>query len=132
VGQLTADGAITGQPPTASDGFQSATFTARLKLSQTPKSYGGATGTLAMSLASPSAFVTLPISPMVQQGDTLYLRSSDNVDVRITTDDGAGGSVVATFPCIGLLVMEFQATKFLKLLEVQGTTTLEYAVTGPV
>lgn len=132
MGTITADGAISGAPPTASAGFSTATFTARLRFTQTPKSYGVATGVLQMNLASPSAFVALAGVPStVSQVDTLYIRTSDNVDVRITTDDGVGGNVVTTIPCIGLLVLEFQTLKFCKLVEVKGTATLEYVASGP-
>ena len=68
----------------------------------------------------------------VRKGNrTVYPTVDRNVLVRITTDDGVGGNVVTTIPCIGLLVLEFQTLKFCKLVEVKGTATLEYVASGP-
>lgn len=88
----------------------------------------------AQAINSPGAFVALttvgPTAP-VKQGDFLYLRANAAVEVRLTTDDGAGGQTVTTLPPTDFLMMTFSATRPLELLEVRGTATIAYLVSGP-
>lgn len=132
MGQVTIDGAITGGPPQGGTGFPGAVFNARLSLSQNPKSYTVATGILLMSVNSAGAFVAVPgVGTTVTKADTLYLRCDDALEVRTTTDDGAGGDVVSVSVLQGLMVQEFPTLKFLKLLEVKGVASLEFFASGP-
>ena len=66
----------------------------------------------------------------VTKGTFLYVRSSTAMQIRMTTDDGTGGNVVAIVPIYGPMVIEFDETKFLKLLEGLGTGVIEYLVSG--
>lgn len=84
-------------------------------------------------LASPSVFVDMRcVGPgeAVTKGTLLYVRSSVPMLLRLTTDDGAGGSVLAVIPIDGLYVHEVDQNKFLKLLEAQGQGTIEFLVSG--
>ncbi len=86
------------------------------------------------AVASPAAFVTLPnVGPTatVKQADFLYLRANAAIEVRITSDDGAGGQVAALLPPTDFLMMTFSATRPLELLEVRGSATIAYLVSGP-
>lgn len=82
-------------------------------------------------VSSPSAYVTLGgvgTGQAVTQASFLYLRTSVAMDLRLTTSDSV--DVVSVHPVDGVLLMEFPAAKYLKLLEVQGSGTLEYFVSG--
>jgi len=86
------------------------------------------------AVASPAAFVTLPnVGPTatVKQGDFLYLKANAAIEVRITNDDGAGGQVVALLPPADFFMMTFSAARPLELLEVRGSATIAYLVSGP-
>lgn len=65
----------------------------------------------------------------VTKGTFLYLRASSEMLVRITTFD-AGGDVVAIIPVKGTVIIEFDANKYLKLIEASGSGTIEHLVTG--
>lgn len=86
------------------------------------------------AVASPGSFVALPnVGPTatVKQADFLYLRANAAVELRLTTDDGAGGQTVTTLPPTDFLMMTFSATRPLELLEVRGSATIAYLVSGP-
>lgn len=85
---------------------------------------GGGTGASYVTLRGVGS------SDSVTKGTLLYLRTVTQGLVRMTTDDGSGGDVVAVLPIRGLLVLEFDPTRFLKLLEADFGGTIEYAVSG--
>lgn len=66
----------------------------------------------------------------VTQGTFVYLRTANAGLLRITTDDGNGGDVVAVVPIKGLHVHEYDPTKFVKKLEANVSGFLEYIVSG--
>lgn len=84
------------------------------------------------SMASPGAFVALDVGPSqsVTQANFLYCRSEAPFDLRITFDDGAGGNTVSTIPVNGVFAIEVSDSKFIKLLEAQGTGVFEYFASG--
>jgi hypothetical protein len=85
------------------------------------------------AISSPSSYVDVRCvgtNEAVTKGSFLYARASAAMLLRLTTDDGAGGSVLAVLPIDGLLVFEVDPDKFLKLLEAQGEGTLEFLVSG--
>jgi hypothetical protein len=87
------------------------------------------------NFASPSGFSTIHgIGPneTVTQANFLYLRTDAPIDFRITSDDGNGGSVVAVVSVDGLHIIEKPTSKFIKLLEAQGTGTIEYFASGTI
>lgn len=97
------------------------------------KSYNVATGILQLDINSTGAYIALPgvgAAPGVTHGDTIYFFTKTALLLRLTTDDGAGGSVLSVLPVNGLLILEFNATRFLKLVEVQGAASIEYFVSG--
>jgi hypothetical protein len=105
--------------------------TASLSTKNESKGYGQATGVLSRTISSPSAFIDLgEPGNAVTKATFLYLKSDAPLDVRLTTDDGSGGDVVAVVPVEGLCLLEFSSSKHLKLLEVQGSGRLEYFVSG--
>lgn len=135
MGLLEVSGSLDAGPPsvTASDSFPGAAVTVPLRLPAGRKTYSVATGVLPRNLSSPLSFAVIDgvgAGNAVTQGTFLYLRASQAFELRITTDDGLGGSVVTTLPVSTLLLLEFDSVKFLKLLEAKGTTQLEYFVCG--
>lgn len=85
------------------------------------------------SVSSPSAYVALTgvgVADTVTQGKFLYLRTSTPMLVRLTTVNPPGADVVSVVPVQGLLVLEFDPAKYLKLLEVQGSGVVEWFVCG--
>ena len=133
MGQLKVEGNLVAGPVSATDTFPAAVFTAPFATAQNPKGFQVATGILTRRLQSPLAFLALPElggSAAVTRGTFHYMRSDSPVDVRLTTDDGSGGNVVAVVPLQGLSLREYPDNKYLKLIEVMGTGTLEYFVCG--
>jgi len=91
------------------------------------------TGPSTRSINSSGAFVALEgAGTSVLRADFLYLHSNATVDIRLTVDDGSGGDVVLDpIPHRGLLIKEFPAEKYLKLVEVKGVAQIAYLVSGP-
>lgn len=89
---------------------------------------------LKRAINSPGSFV--PLSAVgatgdVTHGELLYLTSNAPITLRLTTDDGLGGSVVVTEEVNSIILRDYPSAKFLKLLEVKGIATIAYLVTGP-
>lgn len=68
----------------------------------------------------------------VTRGQFLFVKANAPVLVRLTYDDGAGGDVLVVLPVDTLapLVLSFQSAKYLKQVEVQGSATIQYLVSG--
>jgi hypothetical protein len=133
MGQINVTGALVAGPPASGEVFPGASSNIPLSLASNPKIAGVMTGCLTRLIASPGGFVTLSgvgATDTVTHGDTLYLKCDAELSVRLTQDDGLGGNVVSTLFLSGANLLEFSPTKFLKLLEVKGTATIEYFVSG--
>jgi hypothetical protein len=136
MGQLTLSGQLQGGAPNGSDlnqGRMLDVIVLALRGGNTAKPFNAATGTIQRPVNSPSSFITLSgigTGDTVTHADTLYFFAYSQVTLRLTTDDGAGGDVVAVLPCDGLYVMEFPSAKFLKLLEIEGSANVEYFASG--
>lgn len=130
---VTLQGSLQAGPAKSSDsafpsGLVNASFTLKPSTKSAPVSVYDV-----RNLSSPSAFVQLRgvgTSETVTQANTLYLRTDAAMTVRLTYDDGAGGSVVATFPVEGLFIVEASLSKFIKLVEAQGVGVVEYFASG--
>ena len=139
MGVLTIDGTLTGKPDSGASGtFPSGYSSVPFTVFGTQKTYAVTTGVNQASIAIAAAYAALPdigSSTKVTHADTLYVRTNKLVNVRVTTDDGVGGNVVAIVPVKGLLVLEFDATKYLKLVEIAGhpteVTIVEWCASGP-
>lgn len=134
MGQLNLSGALIGGPPSGGETFPGATFSVPLRLRTDPKGFNSATGVLQRQIATaPGVYVTfgeVGTGASVPKANTLYMKSNGPVLVRLTTDDGLGGSVVAIVPLNGAMLVEFDDTKFLKLLEASGSALVEYFASG--
>lgn len=131
--QVSISGAITGGPPVAGEGFPASLFNTSLAFLINPKGFSVGTGILARQLNSPSGFATLTgvgASDTVTHGDTLYFKCNGAVTLRLTQDDGIGGSAVHDIDVQGLVVLEFPSTKYLKSMSAQGSCQIEYFVSG--
>lgn len=97
------------------------------------KSYNVATAAQPRTINSPSSYVAMnDIGPSagLTHADTLVVQTSAPMLMRLTTDDGTGSSVLSVIPVDGLFIAEFQAARFLKLLEFQGIGTVSYFASG--
>lgn len=131
MGQLKLSGTLNAGPPTVTAStFPAATLSAPIATKEDPKGYQRATGILRRTenfavftdLAEPGNVVT--------KATFLYFKSDGSIDLRLTTDDGAGGNVVSVAPVEGIFIQEFPSAKFLKLLEMLGNATIEYFLSG--
>lgn len=68
----------------------------------------------------------------VTRGQFLFLTTNAPIAIRCTVDDGSGGDVlqVQDVDPAAPLLKAFPAAKHLKLLEVQGSATIRYLVSG--
>lgn len=135
MGKLDVSGVLTAGPQAAGDSFPSANMTAQLKAKNNDRGFNAATGVLQrrLSVSSPTyaALSGVGASDTVTKGTFLYLKSDGPILIRLTHDDGVGGNTTVILPLEGMTVIEFQDTKYLKLLEAQGSALLEYFVCGP-
>ena len=136
-GQLRLEGTLTVGPKCVGADRSLTTISLLLAGGCCSKSFGASSGVVQADLpiAAATAYVALPgigTAPAVTHATFLYFFASSPILLRFTTDDGAGGSVViADVPLDGLLVQEFSSARFLKLLEVKGSGSVEYLAAGP-
>ena len=131
--QIKLSGSIVAGPASSSEGvFPGSTMDIPLSTKENPKGYQRATGILrrSVSVASPSWLDLGEPGNTVTQANFLYLRSDGPLSLRLTTDDGLGGDVVAVIVVQGLHITEFNQINYLKTLEVQGNATVEYFMSG--
>jgi hypothetical protein len=138
VGTLSLTGTLVDSPPSACDApaFPSSTTSIPFTLLSNPKSSNVDTGAKTRNLNSPTVFVTLSgvgAGDDVTQADTIYARSrSGGIQLRVTFNNPAGGSIVSVLPLAGLYIHEpdaqnlFYATK----IEAMGSGVLEYFASG--
>jgi hypothetical protein len=107
-----------------------------LRLRTDPKGYNAATGILQQQIATAAGvYVTLATvgtGGVVTKADTLCLKTNGPVLLRLTTDDGLGGSVVAILPIDGMATLEFNSNRYLKLAEISGSALIEYFASGQI
>lgn len=133
-GIVTLEGSLSGGPPLAvADEFAGAQFATQLRLSVSPKSYTNASGILARTFTNPSVYVTLGVvgaDREVPKANFLYFRAPGDFGLRITQDDGLGGSVVHTSQHTGLYLAEFPASKLVTQVEIAANGQVEYFASG--
>lgn len=134
MGVLKIEGSLTAGPPSVtSEAFPGASVIVPLRLRENTLAFSVATGMLSRTIASALSFIALQgVGPtdVVTKALFLYLKGNALFDVRLTTDDGVGGSTVAVVPVNGFTLVQFDSTKFLKLLEARGTALIEYFLCG--
>ena len=132
--QLALTGALSAGPTGGGDVFPASSFTVPLALSAgAAASFQVASGVLTQLVDSAAVYVPLVgVGPTaaVSQGTFLYLRTNAEVTLRLTVDDGSGGTDTLEMPANGLVLVEFPAARPLELLEIRGTATVEYLVAG--
>lgn len=131
---LTLEGTLTIGPPCAVEccgGVDGAETTLPICVK---KPAAVSAGPISRSVASPNAFIPLSgvgATDAVTQGDMLYVMTDSPMVLRLTCDDGAGGTSVQTVDDVhGLFLRQFSASKPLELLEVKGSGRITYAVAG--
>lgn len=133
MGQLKVEGSLIAGPVSATDVFPAGVLIHPLSTAQNPKGFQVATGVLTRNLNSAAVFLAFPElggSASVTRATFMYLRTDSPMTLRLTTDDGLGGNVVAVVPVQGLHIAEYPDNKFLKLLEVMGSGKIEYFISG--
>lgn len=132
MGQVTLSGNLQGGPPSGGTVFPAAQFITPLNFSVPNKAFNSATGVLTRNLSDAGDFVPLSgIGVDVPKVDTLYVKAESDFDIRITQDDGSGGSTVQTISARGLFIMETPNSKQITLVEIAASTKLEYFASGP-
>jgi hypothetical protein len=135
MGQINLSGSLSGGPAVGGENtFPAAQFITPLKLSSNHKSFTAGSGLLTRQLSDDAVFV--PLAALGAAGDVtranfLYLRANGDYQLRITQDDGVGGTTVQTLQCRGLFVCEFPDALAAVLVEVAADATIEYLVSGP-
>lgn len=130
---LNLTGALTAGPSSGGETFPGTSMQVPLAFAEGSKTLGAATGILTKTISSPAAYVALTgvgALNTVTQGSFLYFKGRGTFLLRLTTDDGVGGTVVSVVPVQGMLMVEFPTTRPLELLEVQGSGLIEYFVSG--
>lgn len=129
--QIQLSGSLIAGPASAAEGvFPGGVLDIPLGTKESPKAYQRATGILRRAIAE-VAFTTLAEpGDTVTEANFLYFRTDAPLSLRLTTDDGVGGDVLATMTIQGLVVIEFNNDNFLKQLEVLGTANVEYFTSG--
>lgn len=138
MGNLNLLGSLTGGPRIVSDTgqFPSATYLVGLGWSNSnDKPFDVGTGVLQRNVDSPAAFVQLygvGATDAVTQGSTLYFKTTNSFQLRLTCQNPQGADIVSIVPVSGLVMLEFPDDSYLKLLECMGSGPIEYLVVGPV
>lgn len=68
----------------------------------------------------------------VTHGQFLFLKTNAPISIRCTVDDGAGGDrlFIVDVDSAAPFLLAFPPAKYLKLLEVQGSATIQFLVSG--
>lgn len=129
------DGTLTTGPSAAGDPtFPGSSGEVALTLAPAQKPAVASTGFMRRVVASPGVYVVLDgpgsgTSDTLAQGNFLYLRTSAAMLVRMTYENGVT-DIEAIVPVKGLAIIEIDESKYLRLLEVQGSGTVEWLVSG--
>lgn len=133
MGQINLQGSLNGGPAAASsDAFPGSTLNIPISLRSSPKGFNAATGVLQRQVAA-SSYLTLHevgSDGSVTKANTFYIKSNGPILLRCTFDDGSGGNIIAVEPINGIIIKEVDDTKFLKRVEVQGNSLIEYFACG--
>lgn len=136
MGQVSVNGTLQGGPPAGGDNvFPAAQFLTPIKLSQNPKGFQSASGILTRSLNDAAAFVALSAvgtGEDVPRANFMYLRAESDYQLRLTQDDGAGGTIITTTQHRGLFMSEFPDARAVVLIEIAGSTKIEYFASGSI
>lgn len=129
--QLQGSSLMAG-PTVANDGstFPSGSTIIPLDFTPAQKTYQVTSGRQLIQINSPSTFATLPgigAGGSVTQVSTLYLRTNSPFIFRATYQNGAPQQLQYVY---GLWIAEFDPSKPLVLLEVQGAGQVEYLAVG--
>lgn len=120
-----------GPPKSSSSSFPTGIVNASFELTPAAKAAPVSVQQV-RNMASPAAYVALDVGPnqSVTQANFVYCRTEAPFSLRVTFDDGAGGSVVSVIPVSGIFAIEAPDGQYIKLLEAQGTGVFEYFASG--
>ena len=126
-------GTLTAGPTGSSDSaFPGGVTNLPLTLSPAARPYNVATGPMVRNVVtSAGVFQTLDGVPnTVSQATFLYFRSTQPMLLRKTRVEPSAADVVTVEAIQGVHMMEYDPSRYLKLLEISGTGYIEYFVSG--
>lgn len=134
-GQISLDGSFTVTPPGSGIGssFPGGAVNMPMTLTPTPKQSLVRSGPDVRTINSSDAYVTLTgvgDDDAVTKANTLYLRNNGPMMVKLTFDSSPSADIESEFPLYGTIVLECGDTKYLKKVEVKGSGTIEFFVSG--
>ncbi len=114
--------------PQGSSGFPAGIASFAIATTPDPKSFSvSASGIKALNSTSFLELAGLGTDQDVTNCDFLYLKATSPITVRLTQ---AGGDV-QLITIQGTLILEFPSTAYLNLVEIKGSSTVEYFLSGP-
>ncbi len=138
MGQLSFEGQLSAGPASQSAGvFPASSVNCPVSLKTNPTSFGACTGVIERSLSSASSYTTLDgvgAGKTVTRGTFIYFKCDSKLSLRLTYGDEGDYTTTPIVPVVvvqGLFVMEFASGAELVLLEAEGSSKLEYWVSGP-
>lgn len=133
MGQLILDGSIVTAPPGSGVGqFPGGAVTIPLVLSPSPKQSVVRSGPDVRQVSS-NVYVTLTgvgADDAVTKANTVYLKTNSPMMVKATYDNTPDADIESEFPLFGIWIAEPGDTKYLKKVEVKGSGTIEFLVSG--
>lgn len=133
MGAASISGSLTFGPQPAGGTFPNGSSSLQLGLIADQKPFDAASPAVTRSFDSPSAFASLGVvaeSGPVVRCTVFYLRCESKLRVRVTFDDGVGGTYQSTFPLLGTILIEPPDDEAIVSVEVKGTSTIEYCAAG--
>jgi len=102
-------------------------------LNPSPKQYAVDNSSV-LQLNSPGSFVTIPgigSTGNVTQAVTFYARTTIPMLLQLTfANPGGGSDIVSQIPINGVMLAEYPANGYLKLVQVQGAGQFEWWASG--
>lgn len=135
MGIITVSGTLFGGPQSGGETFPAAQFSTPLRLSSPNKGFQNASGILTRVLTNPAVFVAIPAVGTggdITRANFLYVRSDGDYQLRLTQDDGAGGTTVTTIQCRGLFVTETPDSLAIVGVEIASSSKIELLASGIV
>lgn len=127
MGTVNVSGSLICGPSSGSESFPSSQFVAQLQLSSSPKGFQTASGMLTRTFTDANSYVAVGDVPRI---NFLYARSEGDFSLRLTQEDGDGGSIQRTLWIRGLCVLEFP-DQMATLIEIASASRVEFFISGP-
>lgn len=131
-GQITLEGNLTAGSPGCGCSFPGGSSTVPLAFSPSPKQSVVRSGPDVRMITS-AVYVDLLVvgaTGTVTKANTAYLKVNSPMMIRATYDNTPDPDIVSEFPLSGTWIIEPGDTKYLKKVEVKGSGSVEFLVSG--